>query len=72
MEVIGFLFLCALNGMYSMAAYSNLAFGGGDLGPLLTGWVHWSAKVFGLGIIAINAWLWYILYSSSPFTITVS
>ncbi len=72
MEIIGFLFLCFINGWFSLACTMNFAMGGGDLGPLLSGWVNWKIKVLGVAAIMLNIYFWYLLLKASPFSITVN
>jgi len=69
LELIGFLFLCGLNTAFSAVVIFNLIFGGGDLGPLLTGWVNWEKKVFGVCILVLNIYFWYLLFINSPFVV---
>ena len=70
MEIIGFLFLCVLNMYLSITVIFIFAHGGGDLGPLLTGWVSTWEKLSGIGLLISNIFLWYILYQIAPFTLT--
>lgn len=69
MELIGYLFLCFVNAYFSLLVAVNFTNGGGDLGPLLTGWVHWKWKVWGIILLLFNIYLWYLLYTVSPLTI---
>jgi len=72
MEVLGFIFLCLLNGWFSLGAMVNFAFGGGDLGPLLSGWVGWRTKLVGVAWVILCSYFWYLIAINSPFTLTVN
>jgi len=70
MEIVGFVFLCGITFYFSVLNIINLIAGGGDLCPLLTGWVDWKIKVLGIILIILNIYIWYLLFFVlSPFTI---
>lgn len=70
-EIIGFIVLCLANSLFSIYNWANLWYGGGDLGPLLSGWVHWGFKVWGILMVALNLLFWYIIFLNSPFTVAI-
>ena len=71
MEIIGFIFLTVILLYVTFIVVANLFIGGGDLGPLLTGWVPWYHKVLGIIYIITAAFLWYLLYLNAPFEIII-
>lgn len=71
MAIIGFLFLCCLNLVFTVGCIANFCFGGGDVGLLLTGWVSPWTKFFGICLMALCIWFWYLLYINSPIGLVV-
>ena len=66
---MGFLTLLMINGYLTLICIINLMVGGGDLKPLITGWINWKYKVAGILWFFVMIYCWYVLYIISPFTI---
>lgn len=66
-EILGFLLAIFLNGWFTLFVIFNLLHGGGDLGPLLTGWINWKTKVVGIVLVILVIYFWYLIFLYSPF-----
>lgn len=71
MAIFGYIVLCLANIYFTVGSIANLIFGGGDLGPLLTGWVPWWQKVLGIILVILCGYFWYLLFIHSPFSVTL-
>jgi hypothetical protein len=66
-EILGFLFLAFLLGGFSLQVLIIGMLGGTDISPLPIKQYYWY-----LPLVSLTIYLWYVLLSASPISVTIN
>jgi hypothetical protein len=71
--IIGFLFLCVMNMVFSLVCGLIFLAGGCDLSPIMTSRsTPWHEKIMVVLLIIMNITVWVALYEFSPLSININ